>query len=84
MSLKDRTPASVAGIKFPFHNWKNITEQPYGITARIPIMPYLLRMPRPTPKISQKQKVRISQKAPGVTSPIPSLSQVRRSNNATQ
>jgi transposase-like protein len=37
MSLKDRTPASVAGIRFPFRNWKDITEQPYEKTARIPI-----------------------------------------------
>lgn len=37
MSLKDRTPASVAGINFPFRNWKDITERPYEDTARIPI-----------------------------------------------
>lgn len=37
MSLKDRTPASVAGIRFPFRNWKDITEQPYEVTARIPM-----------------------------------------------
>jgi len=37
MSLRDRTPASVAGIRFPFRNWKDVVEQPYKITARIPI-----------------------------------------------
>jgi len=37
MSLKDRTPAQAANINFPFHNWKDITEQPYEVTARIPI-----------------------------------------------
>ena len=37
MSLRDMTPAQVAGIKFPFRNWKDITEQPYHITARIPM-----------------------------------------------
>lgn len=37
MSLKDRTPAQVAGIKFPFRNWKDVVEQPYEYTARIPI-----------------------------------------------
>lgn len=37
MSLDDRTPASVAGIRFPFRNWKDICQQPYEITARIPI-----------------------------------------------
>jgi transposase-like protein len=37
MSLKDKTPASVAGIKFPFRNWKDVVEQPYEKTARIPV-----------------------------------------------
>ncbi len=37
MSLKDMTPAQVAGIRFPFRNWKDITQQPYEVTARIPI-----------------------------------------------
>ncbi len=37
MSLRDRTPAQEAGIRFPFRNWKDICEQPYEVTARIPI-----------------------------------------------
>lgn len=37
MSLKDKTPAEVAGITYPLHNWKDIVEQPYTVTARIPI-----------------------------------------------
>jgi len=37
MSLKDSTPARVAGIQFPFRNWKDIVEQPYEVTARIPM-----------------------------------------------
>lgn len=37
MSLKDSTPARVAGIKFPFRNWKDICEQPFEVTARIPM-----------------------------------------------
>ena len=37
MSLKDMTPAQVAGIQFPFRNWKEICEQPFEITARIPM-----------------------------------------------
>ncbi len=40
MSLRDMTPAMVAGIKFPFHNWKDICEQPFELTARIPIRDY--------------------------------------------
>lgn len=35
ISLRDRTPANVAGIKFPFRNWKDVVEQPYEKTARI-------------------------------------------------
>jgi len=37
MSLKDSTPAQVAGIRFPLHNWKDVIEQPYEKTARIPV-----------------------------------------------
>lgn len=37
MSLKDSTPARVAGIKFPFRNWKDVCEQPFEVTARIPM-----------------------------------------------
>jgi putative transposase len=36
MSLKDKTPAMVAGIRCPLRNWKDVTEQPFHITARIP------------------------------------------------
>ena len=37
MGLNDSTPSRVAGIKFPFRNWKDICEQPFEITARIPM-----------------------------------------------
>jgi putative transposase len=37
MSLRDKTPAEVASIRFPYYNWRDIVEQPYEITARIPI-----------------------------------------------
>lgn len=40
MSLKDRTPAEAAGICFPYRNWKDVVEQPYEKTARIPIKAY--------------------------------------------
>jgi transposase-like protein len=39
MSLRDKTPAQVAGIRFPLRHWRDVTEQPYRITARIPIKP---------------------------------------------
>jgi transposase-like protein len=35
MSLRDRTPASIASIRFPFRNWKDVVEQPYEKTAKI-------------------------------------------------
>jgi transposase-like protein len=54
MSLEDKTPAQEAGIRFPFRNWKDVCEQPFEKTARIPIergVPRLSsRMPRITPK----------------------------------
>jgi transposase-like protein len=37
MSLKDKTPAEVAGIKCPLHNWRDVVEQPFEVTARIPM-----------------------------------------------
>lgn len=35
MGIEDKTPAEEAGIKFPFHNWKDVVEQPYSETSRI-------------------------------------------------
>ncbi len=39
-SLRDITPAMAAGIRFPFHNWKDVCEQPFEVTARIPMTSY--------------------------------------------
>lgn len=39
MSLSDKTPAEVAGVKLPFQNWKGVCEQPYEVTARIVTVP---------------------------------------------
>ena len=77
MSLRDMTPAQVAGIRFPFRNWKDVTEQPYEKTARIPI---------PTPeasrkravKLAQRKRLKISKRTLRITPPMPSLTQVRR------
>lgn len=56
MSLNDHTPAQAAGIKFPFRNWKDVVEQPYEITARIPMttFPDVVSI---NPKVKHKQKV---------------------------
>ena len=57
MSLKDRTPASVAGIRFPFRNWKDITEQPYEKTARIPMLsPEITR--QKASKITHRKRIK--------------------------
>jgi putative transposase len=80
MSLKDRTPASVAGIKFPFRNWKDIVERPYEKTARIPIKPISeieLLPKRRAVKVSKTKRVRISPRKPRITPPMPSISEVR-------
>ncbi|MCK4787843.1 MAG: IS6 family transposase [Desulfobacteraceae bacterium] len=53
-SLKDRTPAQMAGIKFPFRNWKDVVEQPYEITARIPLRDKAQRITKPVPRITPK------------------------------
>jgi len=53
-ALKDRTPASVAGIKFPFRNWKDVVEQPIEITARIPIKRKAPVVTSPRPRITPK------------------------------
>ena len=67
-SLRDRTPGKVAGIDFPFRNWKDVVEQPYEVTARIPMMT------KPRTKLvvsSEKGKTRRGTKG------VMTLSQVR-------
>jgi putative transposase len=59
MSLHDKTPAQAAGINFPYHNWKELIEnQPYNVTAKIPI---------------KEGKVRISARPPRISQPMPKL-----------
>jgi len=65
MSLKDRTPAQVAGIQFPFRNWKDIAEQPYEKTARISVISHTPRISHPTPRITPKM--------PRITPRVPKL-----------
>ncbi|MFC2001723.1 integrase core domain-containing protein [Chloroflexota bacterium] len=54
MSLKNRTPAQVAGIRSPLKYWKDITERPYEKTARIPLIPREPRLSPAVPRISPK------------------------------
>ncbi len=78
MSLKDRTPASVAGIRFPFRNWKDVCEQPYEVTARIPIKAYA-PMPDDTllPEIAKRTKKPIKRKARSREKPVTSVAEMR-------
>lgn len=87
MSLNDQTPASVAGIKFPFRNWKDICEQPFEKTARIPIKSIVGIEPgttitdtlkRKPVAMLHKRKVRKTLRRVGGVSVTPSLIQVRR------
>ena len=80
MSLNDKTPAEMAGINFPFRNWKDVCEQPYEKTARIPIR----QVSAPTSeeffvvrKPIQKRKLRMTRKTSRITKPITKMSQVR-------
>ena len=81
MSLNDRTPASVAGIRFPFRNWKDITEQPYKKTARIPIKDFnLIPNDAPIPKTTRKEvrrKKPIKRKTRNREKPVTSISEIR-------
>ena len=78
MSLRDRTPASVAGMHFPFRNWKDITEQPYEITARIPIYTHRATMEiQVIPKRKSARKSRIPSRQKRITPPMRTLSQIR-------
>lgn len=70
MSLKDRTPAQVAGIKFPFRNWKDICEQPYHKTTRINLdaprkMTHVVVADRP--ELPKEKPVRITKRMPRIT-----------------
>ncbi|MBN2240935.1 MAG: IS1/IS6 family transposase [Dehalococcoidales bacterium] len=64
MSLNDMTPAMAAGIRFPFRNWKEVTQQPYEKTARVEVQ---ARPPR-------KKPVRITEKRKRITSKPPKIS----------
>ncbi|MDP2856164.1 MAG: IS6 family transposase [bacterium] len=81
MSLNDQTPASVAGIKFPFRNWKDVVEQPYEVTSRIPIREYV-PVPEEKPiatateKITRRKKV-IKRKVRSHRKPETSLTEMR-------
>jgi putative transposase len=84
MSLNDHTPAQVAGIQFPFRNWKEITEQPYEKTSRIPVhqSETVIEDNAITPtqrvNISRKRRVRITPKMPRISPKTPRITTISR------
>ncbi len=80
MSLNDKTPSQVAGVKFPFRNWKDVCEQPYEKTTRIPMhrdTKNKVLIPRQKPIKLTAKKPRISSRRKRITPPRPSITQVR-------
>jgi len=79
MSLNDRTPASVAGIRFPYRNWKDVTEQPYEKTARIPLHTPrdIIPLQHKAVRVSHRKRGRISPRRARITPPMPSITQIR-------
>jgi len=77
MSLKDSTPAMVAGIRFPFRNWKDVTQQPYEKTARIPVLSSKVSKQRAV-NLTQRKQLNITKRRPRITQPKPSISEIRR------
>lgn len=72
----DMTPAQAAGIQFPFRNWKDIVEQPYEKTARIPIEYDSPVVTSGKPKATKKGKR--SKRHSRTTPPMTSLASVRK------
>ncbi|KKN39679.1 hypothetical protein LCGC14_0741140 [marine sediment metagenome] len=66
MSLNDLTPAQAAGIRFPFRNWKDIIEQPYEVTARIPVRTDDFRRHKAVKSVTRRRRKR-TKSMPGMT-----------------
>lgn len=69
MSLNDKTPAQEAGINFPFRNWKEVVEQPYDVTAKIPILEI-----EPRPMITKRVRRVVTKRTPRISKTTPPIS----------
>jgi putative transposase len=69
MSLRDNTPAQVAGIRCPLRNWKDVTEQPFNITARIPVY-------KPKTTVRRSKKVKTKRKRARTIEPMVSVGRI--------
>lgn len=76
ISLKDRTPAEVAGIKFPFRNWKDVVEQPIEITSRIPVECDIVTIEPPKTRVIRKARV-VKRRRKGAT-PMTTMGSIRK------
>jgi len=72
-ALKDKTPAEVAGIDFPYNNWADITRHKPSKTIIIEHKPRGSMRLEPT-RIGRPRRVRISGKTPRISEPIPRIS----------
>lgn len=54
-ALKNKTPAEVAGIKFPFRNWKDIVRDPKLVVRPVEVTekPIKLPMHKPSSRVSR-------------------------------
>jgi putative transposase len=69
-SLNDKTPAEVAGIKYPYQNWADIIRK-HKPTSKIIIE----HQPR---ELLRKERIRISKHAPRISQPMPRISGMER------
>jgi len=73
MSLKDSTPARVAGIQFPFRNWKDICEQPFEKTTRIDLNKHRVMTELKPVKVSETKRIRITPLKPQISPKRPRI-----------
>lgn len=61
MSLDDRTPAQEASISLPIRNWKDVVEQPFEVTSRIPTKATYIVHKRTAKNKLKKRKTKLAQ-----------------------
>jgi len=78
-TLRDRTPAEVAGIDYPYTNWSDITRHKPSKPITVEHQKRGLEVEMPSIQIGRPRKrIRISKKAPRITPPMLKISEVRR------
>ena len=72
-SLDDRTPAEVAGVKFPYKNWADITRHKPSKPVIIEHKPRGSIRLEPTQIGRKRKRVRVTKKSPQITQPMPRI-----------